>query len=66
MYIEKIHEFLENYENIDKNTFLKILSKSNNKWFYSILFEKDFLLTLILIKISKECPDLIFKWEVYI
>jgi len=43
MYIEKINNFLKKYENFDKETFLKILSKSNNSWFYSILFEKDFL-----------------------
>jgi len=62
MYIEKIKDFLPNYDNIDKNTFFKILSKSNNKWFFSILFEKDFLLTLILIKFWEKFPDLIFKW----
>lgn len=62
MYIGKINNFLEKYENIEKTTFLEILSNSNNKWFVSVLLEKDFILTMILIKFWEKYPNLIFKW----
>lgn len=62
MYIEKISEFLENYQNIQKDEFIKIINLSNKKEFDIYKYEKDFLLTLILIKFWEKYPDLIFKW----
>mgnify|MGYP003999819895 CR=1 FL=1 len=62
MFINKINIFLPQYENIEKNYFLEILNFSNKKNFDLIKLEKDFLLTLILIKFGKLFPDLIFKW----
>lgn len=62
MYIKKINEFLSDYENIDKNMYLSILEKSNTKHFDIYKFEKDFVLTFVLIKFWEKYPDLIFKW----
>lgn len=62
MYIEKIRNFLPDYENLDKQSFLSILKISNKSSFISMKLEKDFLLTLILIKIWEKYPELIFKW----
>lgn len=61
MFIKNINKFLEKYNNINKSQFMKILSW-NNPWFDDYKFEKDFLLTLILIKFWEKYPDLIFKW----
>lgn len=61
MFIKNINKFLEKYNNINKSQFMKILSW-NNPWFDDYKFEKDFLLTLILIKFWQKYPDLIFKW----
>lgn len=61
MFIKNINKFLEKYQNINKTQFMKILSW-NNPWFDDYKFEKDFLLTLILIKFWDKYPDLIFKW----
>jgi len=62
MYIEKISKFLSNYENFSKKDFLLLLKNSNEKQFVLPKLEKDFLLTLILIKFWKKYPELIFKW----
>ncbi len=62
MYIEKINDFLPNYKNYEINDFLHILEYSNVKKFDKSKFEKDFLLTLILIKFWEKYPDLVFKW----
>lgn len=62
MYIEKIKDFLEKYQNIKKDEFIKIINLSNKKEFDIYKYEKDFLLTLILIKFWEKYPDLIFKW----
>lgn len=62
MFINKINKFLDEYENIQKEDFLLILEKTNNTWFVSTKLEKDFLLTLILIKFWEKYPDLVFKW----
>jgi predicted nucleotidyltransferase component of viral defense system len=61
MYIENINKFLNNYENINKKDFLLLLKKSNKKWFVLTKLEKDFLLTLILIKFWEKYSELIFK-----
>jgi len=61
MFIKNINKFLEKYNNINKSQFMKILSW-NNPWFDDYKFEKDFLLTLILIKFWEKYSDLIFKW----
>lgn len=62
MYIEKINNFLEKYKNLKKEEYVKMLNISNEKVFDIYKFEKDFLLTLILIKFWEKYPDLIFKW----
>lgn len=61
MFIKKISKFLEDYDGITKSQFMKILSW-NNPGFDDYKFEKDFLLTLILIKFWQKYPDLVFKW----
>ncbi len=61
MFIKNIKKFLGIYPDINKLQFMKILSW-NNPWFDDYKFEKDFLLTLILIKFWEKYPDLIFKW----
>lgn len=61
MFIKNIKKFLNQYPDINKLQFMKILSW-NNPWFDDYKFEKDFLLTLILIKFWEKYPDLIFKW----
>lgn len=61
MYIEKINKFLSDYEKISKKDFLLLLKNSNEKWFILPKLEKDFLLTLILIKFWRKYPELIFK-----
>jgi hypothetical protein len=50
MYISKINSFLASYENIQKNDFLDIIHNANIQEFRIEKIEKDFLLTLILIK----------------
>ncbi len=62
MFIANIKKFLPEYENYKKSEFIKILNWSNKLWFDSYKMEKDFLLTLVLIKIWKTYPDLTFKW----
>lgn len=62
MYIKNIKSFLKNYKNYEIIEFLKILEYSNKKLFDKFKFEKDFLLSIILIKFWEKYPDLIFKW----
>lgn len=61
MFIEKINTFLPQYKDLTKEDFLSILWYSNRKSFLELKLEKDFLLTLILIKFGEKYPDLIFK-----
>ena len=62
MYIGKISDFISNYKNYEIKDFIQILEHSNVKKFDKSKFEKDFLLTLILVKFWEKYPDLIFKW----
>ncbi len=62
MFINKIHIFLPQYEDITIEQFLEILEISNTRKFDRFKFEKDFLLTLILIKFGEKYGDLVFKW----
>jgi len=50
MYIRKINDFLLSYKNYEIKDFIQILEHSNAKKFNKSKYEKDFLLTLILIK----------------
>jgi hypothetical protein len=50
MYIEQINNFLDKYENFNRKDFLLLLAKSNKKKFIISKLEKDFLLTIVLIK----------------
>jgi predicted nucleotidyltransferase component of viral defense system len=61
MFIKNIKKFLPSYENISEKDLLEILKISNKKDFDQFKFEKDFLLTLVLIKFWEKYPDLIFK-----
>lgn len=62
MFINNIHIFLPKYGNIAIDQFLEILAISNTSKFDRFKFEKDFLLTLILIKFWEKYTDLVFKW----
>lgn len=62
MFIEKISIFLDGYKNIKNEEFISIINISNKKDFDIYKYEKDFLLTLILIKFWQKYPDLVFKW----
>jgi len=62
MFTGKIEDFYNVYKNINRENFLHILEVSNTQWFERFKLEKDFLLTLILIKFGEILPDLIFKW----
>ncbi len=61
MYLKNIKKFLWQYDNLTKSKFIKILNWSNELHFDDYKLEKDFLLTLILIKFWEKYPDLIFK-----
>ncbi|MDD4151840.1 MAG: nucleotidyl transferase AbiEii/AbiGii toxin family protein, partial [Candidatus Gracilibacteria bacterium] len=61
MYIRKISDFLSIYKNYEIKDFIQILEYSNAKKFDKSKYEKDFLLTLILIKFGQKYPDLVFK-----
>lgn len=61
MFIENISAFLPKYGNITKEKFLTVLRHSNRQNFIETKLEKDFLLTLILIKFWESYPDLTFK-----
>ena len=61
MFIKNIKVFLTQYENYSKNDFLTLLKFANKGWFISHKLEKDFVLTLLLIKFWDKYPDLIFK-----
>ena len=61
MFISKISVFLNQYKNINKKEFINILKWSNTVWFDDYKLEKDFILTLVLIKFWETYLDLIFK-----
>ncbi len=61
MYLKNIKKFLWKYDNLSKTKFIKILGWSNKLNFDDYKLEKDFLLTLILIKFWEKYSDLIFK-----
>lgn len=61
MYISKISKFLNQYKNIKKKEFINILKWWNTVWFDDYKLEKDFILTMILIKFWETYLDLIFK-----
>ncbi len=61
MFIEKIRAFLPEYGNFTVEEFLEMLEISNVRKFDRFKFEKDFLLSLVLIKFGKAFPHLVFK-----
>jgi len=61
MFINNIKKFLPQYNNFNRNDFLSILKYANDSWFVNLKLEKDFLLTIILIKFWNKYSDLIFK-----
>ncbi len=66
MFIENIYKFLWLYKNLSKEEFLSILKSNDWSWFATHKFEKDFLLTLILIFIWKKYYNLVFKWWTFL
>ncbi len=62
MYIEKISWFLAHHENISQERFIAILNLANTQKFDIYKLEKDFLLTLVLIRFWEIYPELVFKW----
>ena len=62
MFVNNIHIFLGEYQDLALEQFLKILEISNTKKFDRFKFEKDFILTIILIKFWAKYGDLVFKW----
>lgn len=62
MFIEKIESFILKYQNIKSHDFLDILDVANTQNFNLFKLEKDFLLTLVLIRFWEIFPDLVFKW----
>ena len=61
MFINLISKFSDTYKSMQKQEFLELLERSNSLGFNEYKLEKDFLLTLILIKFWEVFPDLIFK-----
>ena len=61
MFIDRIQAFLPIYQNRELQNFLRLLHISNTREFDIFKLEKDFLLTLILIKFGEKYPDLVFK-----
>ncbi len=62
MYIEKISTFLPKYPNMNKGNFITMIQSLGNRPGLAYKYEKDFLLTLILIRFSEIFPDIVFKW----
>ena len=62
--INKILKELIGYEIAldDAAAFIDMMNTVNTVWFNPILLEKDFWLTVILIYIANELPELRFKW----
>ena len=50
------------YEDINKEILLEMLSSGQSQGFSIYKLEKDFYLTILLIIISKNFPELVFKW----
>jgi hypothetical protein len=50
MFINQINAFLPQYQNIVREDFLMMLRGMHQDDFFELKFEKDFLLTLILIR----------------
>ena len=61
MFIDRIATFLPQYQNRMKEDFLIMLRSVNSDSFFELKLEKDFLLTIILIKFGEKYGDLVFK-----
>jgi predicted nucleotidyltransferase component of viral defense system len=61
MFIDQITAFLPQYQNREKEDFLIMLRSVHRDSFFELKLEKDFLLTLILIKFGEKYKDLVFK-----
>ena len=61
MFINQITAFLPQYQNREKEDFLIMLRSVHRDSFFELKLEKDFLLTLILIKFWEKYKDLVFK-----
>ena len=62
MFIDRIATFLPQYQNRMKEDFLIMLRSVNSDSFFELKLEKDFVLTIILIKFWEKYWDLVFKW----
>ena len=61
MYLEKIQTFLPKYQNMNKSDFITMIQGIGNRPGLAYKYEKDFILTLILIRFDEIFPDLVFK-----
>jgi len=61
MYLEKISTFLPMYSNMNKSDFITMIQGLGKSPGLAYKYEKDFILTLILIRFSEVFPDLVFK-----
>lgn len=62
MYYSNINTFLPWYQNRTKEELASIIKQASINPGLIYKYEKDFLLTLILIKFGEKYPNLIFKW----
>ncbi len=61
MYLEKIQTFLPKYPNMNKGDFITMIQGLGKSSGLAYKYEKDFILTLILIRFSGIFPHLVFK-----
>ena len=59
MYINNISRFLPKYTNYERNELLSIFKFANTKGFVDMKIEKDFILTLILMKFGEKYEDIL-------
>ncbi len=62
MYLYNIQTFLPKYPNMNQSDFITMIQGLGNRPWLAYKYEKDFILTLILIRFSEVFPDLVFKW----
>ncbi len=61
MYLDRIQTFLPNYSNMNQGDFITMIQGLGKRPGLAYKYEKDFILTLILIRFSEIFPDLVFK-----
>jgi hypothetical protein len=62
MKITELYKVLgEPYEDINNQILLEMFQTAQKKGFDIYKLEKDFYLTILLILVSRNCPELVFK-----